>query len=133
MIQRIFVFLLIPALLGCATMGGIRRMQQFNRVQKQYQSYMLRSDLEAASGMLAPDGPESNRLDREEMKLIQVTRYDVKETVVSEDKSTVYQLVEIHYYRNDRPVEKIVQDRQEWGFDEETGQWLLKSGFPPLL
>ena len=60
------------------------------------------------------------------MKLIQVTRYDVKETVVSKDKSTVYQLVEIHYYRNDRPVEEIVQDRQEWVFNKEAGAWLLQ-------
>lgn len=130
MVHRIGGLLLAAALVSCATVGGVRRMQQFNETEAQYRSLLLRSDLASAERMMDADGSREGRLDREEMKLIQITRYDVEETAVSEDKKTVNRLVEIHYYRNDRPVEAVIEDREEWRFDEETGTWLLHSGFP---
>jgi hypothetical protein len=105
-------------------------MQYFNETEAQYRAALLRSDLASAERMLDPERLGENRMDRDEMKLVQVTRYDVKETVVSKDKSAVSQIVEIEYYRNDRPVQKTAREQQEWRWDEKNRVWLLHSGFP---
>jgi hypothetical protein len=105
-------------------------MQHFNETEAQYRAALLRSDLASAERMLDPDRAGESRMDRDEMKLVQVIRYDVKETAVSKDKLAVSQIVEIQYYRHDRPVQKTAREQQEWRWDEEKRVWLLHSGFP---
>lgn len=120
-------FLMLIALLtACASIRSIPKMEKFEQISKQYKYTLISSDLEAAARMAAPE----DHIEPDKLKKIRVVNYEVKKVSVSEDKSAVYQEVEIEYYRTDTMIQKRLRDEQQWKYDSEAKQWVLTSGLP---
>jgi len=68
-------------------------------------------------------------LERERLKQIQVTGYEVKSSQPNEDGS-ISQVVEIRLISKNTQVERVVTDRQTWRWDAAAKHFWLTSGLP---
>ena len=73
---------------------------------------------------------EKNPPDLKKLKHIKVVEYVVKRTTLVKDKSQVFQIAEIQYYRDDSNVVKTFTDNQFWEYDANLKNWYLLSGLP---
>lgn len=67
--------------------------------------------------------------ERRRMKNYRVTNYTVLQNDTP-NKFNSYLLVEIKFYKNDRPVIKSITVKQHWKRDEGSQLWYLDSEFP---
>ena len=75
------------------------------------------------------DAPTLTDLERRRLKLYRVTDYTVLQNDAP-DEYNAYLVVEIKYYKNDRPVIKSVVAKQHWKREKESKIWYLNSAFP---
>ena len=75
------------------------------------------------------DAPLLADLERRRLKNYRVTDYSVLQTRTP-DLNNSYLIVEIKYYKNDRPVIKSIVVKQHWKRDEESEVWYLNSPYP---
>ena len=68
-------------------------------------------------------------LERERLKQIQVTGYEVKSSQPNEDGS-ISQVVEIRLISKNTQVERVLTDRQAWRWDAASKHFWLTSGLP---
>ena len=73
--------------------------------------------------------PELSDLERRRLKFYRVTDYATLQTSTP-DEFNSFALVEIKYYKNDRPVIKAFTVKQHWKRDEDSEIWYLDSSFP---
>lgn len=125
--KRLLPILLITiCLAGCASLSGRGKLEGFEKVSKQYRFAVLMSDFEQAARISAVDSP----IDFSILKNFHVVSYKAKKIDFSEDKSKVFQAVDIEYYRVDTLLQKNIRDNQEWHYQVKTEQWVLESGLP---
>lgn len=68
-------------------------------------------------------------LERERLKQIQVTGYEVKSNHVA-DGGVMEQVVEIRLISKNTQIERIVTDHQRWRWDADAKRYWLSSGLP---
>ncbi len=75
------------------------------------------------------NSPSLSDLERRRMKFYRVTNYAVLQNDTP-NLHNAFMLVEIKYYKNDRPVIKSITVKQHWKRDEGSELWYLDSAFP---
>ena len=73
--------------------------------------------------------PELSDLERRRLKFYRVTDYATLQTSTP-DEFNSFALVEIKYYKNDRPVIKAFTVKQHWKRDKDSELWYIDSPFP---
>lgn len=68
-------------------------------------------------------------LERERLKQIQITGYEVKSSLSTADGS-IEQTAEIRLISKNTQIERIVSDHQVWRWDAESKRFWLTSGLP---
>ncbi len=124
-------FLIGIWIVGCATIGDMNRLDRFNEIARDYKMAMRWSDFEIVNSYRKEAKSEGVFEKVQKLKNeIQVVSYDVRDITVSSDYTKVTQVVEIHYYRLDRMVEKTIQTEEVWEYDEARESWVITGGFP---
>ena len=70
------------------------------------------------------------KINLDQMEGVRITRYDIRDKSVSEDKKTATAVVEIRYYNEEIGKERKLIDRQEWAYFEQQDAWMLTSDMP---
>ncbi len=122
--------LLALLIFGCASLQLKRQMEKFDLTSKGYANAIKWSDFEAAYNSIKDVQNRSNPPDFRKLKLVKVTAYEVRQLIVSEDKSQVRQIAEINYYKLNYNVVRTVVDHQLWEYDPEVKIWYLRSELP---
>jgi hypothetical protein len=116
--------------LGCAGIQTGKRMTLFDDTARAYLRSIRWGDYEAAYAFKNPRGLDSKMPNFEDLHQIRVTDYNVKQTILSEDKSTILRIVDFQYYRISNVTVKNLIDRQKWEYDPEANRWYLTSDLP---
>ncbi len=73
--------------------------------------------------------PGMSDIERRRLKFYRVTNYSILQNDTPNTFNS-YLLVEIKYYKNDRPVIKSLTVKQHWKRDKDSELWYLNSPFP---
>jgi hypothetical protein len=123
-------FVLVFLIFGCAGIQTGKKMTLFDDTSRAYLRALRWGDYEAAYAFKNLQGTDIKMPDFENLGQIRVTAYKVKQTILSEDKSTIVSIVEFQYYRMTNVTVKTVIDQQKWEYDEEANRWYLTSDLP---
>ena len=124
------ICLLALMVFGCASLRLSKQMERFDMMSRSYADAIEWSDFEAARFFIKDAQPENPPLDFRKLQLVKVTSYEVRQLVISEDKSQVRQIVEVKYYKLNDNVVKTIIDNQLWEYDPAGESWYLQSGLP---
>ena len=127
--RRMSAALLMVGLLlsGCASSFDFRRQDTFEERVRQYGNLMRWSEFEAAEYFLSLDSSGKRPKAPSD---VQITDYQVKLMLFSDDARKAGQTVDITYFKKGNPRLRTLTDQQLWEFDEARNDWFLKSGFP---
>ena len=126
-IAFMLVFLL---LFGCAGIETGKKMTLFDETARAYLRSLRWGDYEEAYAFKNLLETDNKMPDFENLRQVRVTGYNVKQTILSEDKSTIVRIVDFQYYRLSNVTVKNLIDRQKWEYDEEANRWYLTSDLP---
>lgn len=121
---------LILLIMGCASMQTGEKMSQFDETSRAYIRAIRWGEYEAAFAFKKLTARDEPLPDFEDYRTVRVTNYKVKQTIISEDKSKIIQIVDFQYYRMKDVTVKTLIDRQKWEYDEGRGKWFLQSNLP---
>jgi len=121
---------LLFLIFGCAGIQTGKKMTLFDDTARAYLRAIRWGDYETAYAFKNPQDIDNKMPDFEDMRQIRVTAYNVKQTILSEDKSTILRIVDFQYYRISNVTVKNLIDRQKWEYNEEANRWYLTSEFP---
>ena len=121
------VLMVCLLLSGCASTFDFQRQDSFEDRVRQYGNLMRWSEFEGAKYYLAF---ETSGARPKTPTDVQITDYQVKLKIVSDDALKAGQVVDITYFRSSSPRVKTLEDKQLWEFDPTRNDWFLKSGFP---
>jgi hypothetical protein len=127
MIKGVLSMLLI---MGCAGIQTGEKMSQFDETSRAYIRAIRWGEFEAAFAFKKLSAREETLPDFEDYRTVRVTNYKVKQTIISEDKSMIIQMVDFQYYRLSDVTVKTLIDRQKWEYDQEQGKWFLIGNLP---
>jgi hypothetical protein len=129
--SSVALFLVGILFAGCVTIRDFKRLDRFNEIATDYKIAMRWSDFETVNSYRKEGRTEAAFEKVQQLEDdIQIISYDVLDISVSADHKEVRQVVEIHYYRRDRMIEKTLKTVEVWTYDEEQNRWLLTGGFP---
>lgn len=120
--------LLLPLLAACASKGP--DMKLLEKTMDEYAIVVRWDDIDGAYEFVDPKVREERpmtALERERLKQVQVTGYEVKRTALL-GPERMRQMVEIRLVNRHTQVERIIVDDQIWRWDEEGKRWWLASG-----
>jgi hypothetical protein len=120
----------VMLILGCASMKTGEKMSQFDETSRAYIRAIRWGDYEGAYTFKKLTDREVVLPDFEDYRSVKVTNYKVKQTIISEDQSTIIQIIDFQYYRLTDVTVKTLIDRQKWEYDEEQERWFLHSDLP---
>jgi hypothetical protein len=115
---------------GCASIETGKKMTLFDDTARTYLNAMRWGDYETAYAFKKLQGSDDKMPNFEDLNQIRVTAYTVKQTILSEDKSTILRIVDFQYYRISNVTVKNLIDRQKWEYNEKDNRWYLTSAFP---
>ncbi len=121
---------IILLMLGCASMETGEKLSQFDEISRAYLRAIRWGEFEAAFAFKKLTDREEVLPDFENYRNVKVTNYKVKQTIISEDKTKIIQLVDFQYYRMKDVTVKTLIDRQKWEYDTEQEKWFLQSDLP---
>jgi len=122
---------LVGILLGCVTVSTYQRMARFDATAESYYDAIRWSDFETAGRFRKTDPGTPIPAEAADLnRRVQVTAYEIKEMIVSEDESRIRRTAEIRYYRLDKMVEKSLREQEIWEYDESINRWVLQGPFP---
>ncbi len=121
---------IILLMLGCASMETGEKLSQFDETSRAYLRAIRWGEFEAAFAFKKLTDREEVLPDFENYRNVKVTNYKVKQTIISEDKTKIIQLVDFQYYRMKDVTVKTLIDRQKWEYDTEQEKWFLQSDLP---
>lgn len=124
--KLILVFAIFSSLPSCSVTPD--EMVLLDRANMSYDRAIRWGDFGRAKSF-HKDSPVLSDLERRRLKLYRVTDYKVLQNDTP-NRHNSYLLVEIKYYKNDRPVIKSVTVKQHWKRDGESEIWYLDSPFP---
>ena len=125
-IACILVFLLF----GCAGIETGKKMTLFDDTARAYLRTLRWGDYESAYAFKKLPGTDDKMPDFKDLSEVRISGYNVKQTILSEDKSTILRIVDFQYYRLSNVTVKNLIDRQKWEYDEEANRWYLTSDMP---
>ena len=125
-IALVLVFLIF----GCAGIQTGKKMTLFDDTGRAYLRAIRWGDYETAYAFRNIQGTDNKMPDFQDLRQIRVTAYNVKQTILSEDKSTILRIVDFQYYRITNVTVKNLIDNQKWEYDEEANRWYLTSELP---
>jgi len=127
-----FTFFLVGILItGCVTIRDMNRLNRFNEIATDYKQAMRWSDFETVNDYRKEGKSEDSFKKTQQLKDdIQVISYEVRDISVSPDHEEVRQVVEIHYYKRDRMIEKTIKTEEVWAYDDNRNMWVLTGDFP---
>jgi hypothetical protein len=118
-------------LIGCAGLDmGKENLQKFEDTSKAYLMALRWGEYETAYGFMRPPNSYDEIPDFYDLRDVRVTFHRIKQTIISEDKMTVQQIVDFQYYRMRNVTVKTMTDRQKWEYDEEKERWYLITDLP---
>lgn len=124
--------LLMILVAACAAAPGGSTRKRADAMQE-YAAAVRWNDFDAAWAFIDPAVRLARPLDdadRERLRLVQVTGYDVRNQTLAPDGLTLDQVVELRIVNKTDQVERTITDHQRWIFDAATKRWWLVSGFP---
>jgi hypothetical protein len=118
-------------LMGCAGLDmGKENWKKFEETSRAYLMALRWGEYETAYGFKRPPNSYDEIPDFHDLRDVRVTSHRIKQTIISEDKMTVQQIVDFQYYRMRNVTVKTMTDRQKWEYDEEKERWYLISDLP---
>ena len=121
---------IILLMLGCASMETGEKLSQFDETSRAYLRAIRWGEFEAAFAFKKLSDREEVLPDFADYRNVKVTNYRVKQTIISEDKTKIIQMVDFQYYRMKDVTVKTLVDRQKWEYDAEKEKWFLQSDLP---
>lgn len=103
-------------------------MTLLDRSEKSYERAIRWGEFTRAKSF-HKSAPMLSDLERRRLKLYRVTDYAILQNDTA-DMHNAYLVVEVKYYKNDRPVIKSLTFKQHWKRDEGGKVWYLDSAFP---
>lgn len=126
------VVLLLVLLVGC---GGVGSRQDLRDITLSAYAGAIRwGHIDDALGMVEPDYARAHpmsALARARFDQVEFTGYQVKGTQMLSETELV-RMVEIRLVNRHTLVERILQEREHWRWDEAAGRWWLTTGLPDL-
>lgn len=120
------VVMMVSSLFSCSLTPD--EMEALDSSTRSYERAIRWGDFSRAKSF-HKSSPSMSDLERRRMKFYRVTNY----AVLQNDTPNLYNsflLVEIKYYKNDRPVIKSITVKQHWKRDKGSELWYLNSPFP---
>ena len=124
--KLILVFTIFISLFSCSVTPD--PMQLLDKSVNSYERAIRWGEFVRAKSF-HKNAPSMSDLERRRMKFYRVTGY----TTLQNDTPNTHNsflVVEIKYYKNDRPVIKTLTVKQHWKRDKEGKIWYLDSSFP---
>jgi hypothetical protein len=128
--SRWIAVVLLFLVFGCAGIQAGKKVTLFDDTARAYLRAIRWGDYEIAYAFKNPQNIDNKPPDFEDLHQIRVTAYNVKQTILSEDKSTILRVVDFQYYRISNVTVKNLVDLQKWEYNEEANRWYLTSEFP---
>jgi hypothetical protein len=128
--SRWIAVVLLFLVFGCAGIQTGKKVTLFDDTARAYLRAIRWGDYEIAYAFKNPQNIDNKPPDFEDLHQIRVTAYNVKQTILSEDKSTILRVVDFQYYRISNVTVKNLVDLQKWEYNEEANRWYLTSEFP---
>lgn len=129
MFKRFFkvtlVAILFSSLYSCATTNELNALDSSTR---SYERAIRWGEFSRAKAF-HKNNPYLADLERRRLKFYRVTGYNVIQNQTPNINNS-HILVEIKYYKNERPVVKTLTVKQHWKRDKGTEIWYLDSAFP---
>lgn len=129
-----FKFCLIGLLLLIAACASLEKEKKewmkFDETSRSYLMALRWGEYEAAYGFKRLPDVDAKLPDFNDLRDIRITSYRVKQTVISENKLMVMQIVDFQYYRMSNVTVRTITDRQRWEYDKEKERWYLLSDLP---
>ena len=120
------IALCIIPLVGCVSLGELKKQDSFDEITRAYGGSMRWSDFDAAVIFVRqPDMPGMDVL-----KNIKVTTYEVKHHLVVQEGARIRQIASIAYFKKSDMLLRNISIEEVWEFFEEDGAWYLTKGFP---
>ena len=118
-------------LMGCAGLDmGKENLEKFEDTSEAYLMALRWGEYETAYGFKRRPNSYDEIPDFHDLRDFRVTSHRIKQTIISEDKMTVQQIVDFQYYRMRNVTVKTMTDRQKWEYDEEKERWYLITDLP---
>jgi hypothetical protein len=127
---KCIVIILAFLIFGCAGIQTGKKMTLFDDTARAYLRAIRWGDYETAYAFKNLQDTDDKMPDFENLRQIRVTAFNVKQTILSEDKSTIVRIVDFQYYRISNVTVKNLIDRQRWEYDQEANRWYLTSDLP---
>jgi len=71
-----------------------------------------------------------NSIEMSRLRQYRVTGYHLKSRTVDSDGKRLRQVVELRLFNRNTALERVIDYRQDWRWDEQRERWLLHSGLP---
>ena len=130
---RVFpVVLLLVLLVAC---GGVGSRQDLRDITlSSYAGAIRWGHIDDALGMVDPDyalAHPMSALARARFDQVEFTGYQVKGSQMLSETELV-RMVEIRLVNRHTLVERTIQEREHWRWDEAAGRWWLTTGLPDI-
>jgi hypothetical protein len=119
-------------LCSCTSFAEYKRMGDLEETLDAYNLYIKWSEFSEASQFRKPGQPASQYVDIESLNDFQVTSYEVKKQIMTEQGQRMERVVEVGYYNKNEMNVKTISVQEIWEYDEERKRWLLTTPLPAL-
>jgi hypothetical protein len=123
--------LFLTLLAGCAT--GPSNQEQRERFQAWENVVRWSEHKDPLLDFIHPEWLAANpisALDIDRFEQFRVTEYRVRQVIASPDGLEVRRLVQLRLYHIHTALERVIDHRELWRYDEDQEIWLLHSGIP---
>lgn len=124
--KMLIVSMLFMSLSSCSTTPD--ELEMLDQSVRSYERAIRWGDFIVAKSFHKNE-PALHSIERRRLALYRVSGYTVLQNDTP-DLNNAHLLVEIKYYKNDRPVIKTLTVTQDWKRDEKTKIWYIDSKFP---
>jgi hypothetical protein len=132
---KIFVFVALLGLAGCASMGSQTKGNELDRAQYAWAGVIRWGDFEAAVSLMDPklrDKAPPTAVEMERYKQVQISAYRDIGASADLEGGTATRDIEIGVINRHTQAERSVRYRERWRWDPEAKTWWLTTGLPDL-
>lgn len=127
----IAMLLSLVMILACASFSEKGRMERLKEITTAYDHALLRANFRTAADFIDPEVRQDD-IDYDQYKRFKIVDCRTTHAEFSEDKTDLKREVELQYFLVDRNILRSTRYQQEWRYDEEKKEWIMKSGLPVL-